>query len=197
MNQAEHWDNRYRTGDNPWDTGRPSPELMRVVAEAKIMPCRAIELGCGTGINAIWLAQQGFDVTAIDISPTAIQIARDLASKVAVRFIVGDVLDPPANLGEPFPFFFDRGCYHAVRRVDVDRYLATLDRITAPDTVGLILAGNAREKHEPGPPVVSEEEIRNEIGRLFEIEHLREFRFDPKPGISENFLAWSCFVKKK
>src|SRR5262249_38701966 len=111
MDNAEHWNERYRSGDSPWDTGRPSSELMRVVAEEQIAPCRVIELGCGPGTNSIWLAQQGFDVTGLDISSLAIQRARDLAAKVQVRFVTGDVLDPP-SLGDPFPFFFDRGCYH-------------------------------------------------------------------------------------
>ncbi len=131
------------------------------------------------------------------LSPSAIQKAKDIASKVAVRFVQGDVLDPP-RLGPPFPFFFDRGCYHVVRRINVDDYLKTLNEITSPDAIGLVLAGNAKEpKVEDGPPVVSEEEIRSELSRFFEIQWLREFRFDPPPKTNENFLAWSCFLKKK
>src|SRR5262249_30053982 len=161
------------TGDSPWDTGRPSPELMRVIAEEKIAPCRVVELGCGTGVNSIWLAQQGFDVTGLDISSLAIQRARDQSAKVVVRFLAADVLDPP-RLAAPFPFSSDRGCYPVVRRTDVNRYLDTLDRLTSAGALGLLLAGNAREAHSPGPPVVAEEEIRAELGRIFHIEWLRE-----------------------
>jgi methyl halide transferase len=171
---------------------------MRVIAEEQIAPCKALELGCGTGINSIWLAQQGFDMTALDISPLAIQRARDIASKVAVRFLVGDVLDPP-RIEDKFSFFFDRGCYHVVRRTNVSAYLRTLDELITPDAVGLILAGNAREPSPPhqGPPTVSEEEIREELGRLFDFKQIREFRFASPPGRNENFLAWSCLVRKK
>jgi hypothetical protein len=117
---------------------------------------------------------------------------------VAVRFLVGDVLAPP-KIEDKFSFFFDRGCYHAVRRTDVNGYLRTLDELTAPGAMGLILTGNAKEPSPPGqgPPVVSEEEIRAELGRLFEIKQLREFRFDSPPGRSESFLAWSCLVRKR
>jgi SAM-dependent methyltransferase len=195
--EAERWDERYRTGDLPWDTGKTSAELVRVIAEQKIAPCKALELGCGTGTNSIWLAQQGFDVTALDISASAIQRARDIASRVAVRFLVGDVLDPP-RIEERFSFFFDRGCYHAVRRVDVAGYLRTLNNLTAPGAVGLILAGNAKEPPlQKGPPTVSEEDLRSELGQVFDIQQLREFRFTPPPGSSENWLAWSCLVRKK
>src|SRR5438128_412240 len=117
--EADRWDNRYRDSDTPWDTGYPSSELQRWLAEWKLTPCRALEVGCGTGTNLIWLAQQGFDCTGIDLSPRAVDRARQKAEAagVKVRFMVGDVCAPP-DLGEPFAFFLDRGCYHAVRRTD-------------------------------------------------------------------------------
>jgi hypothetical protein len=114
-----------------------------------------------------------------------------------MRVLVADVLRPPAELAGPFDFFFDRGCYHAVRRVEVAGYLATLRQVTRPGTIGLVLAGNAREPHTPGPPVVSEEEIRTELGSLFDIVRLREFRFDEAlPGVPQ-FLAWSCLLRRR
>lgn len=198
MSDRARWDDRYCTGDTPWDTGQPSSELLRVVAEEKIAPCRAIDLGCGTGANAVWLAQQGFDVTAADLSSLAIRRAeeRAAAAGVRVRFLPADLLEPP-DLGGPFDFLFDRGCYHVVRRTDVGRYLTTLARITRPGTLGLVLTGNAREPHEPGPPVVSEEEMRAELGRLFTIVCLQEFYFDEVEEGDVRFLAWSCLVRRR
>jgi SAM-dependent methyltransferase len=193
-----HWDKRYQEGDTPWDTGLPSSELVRVVQEEKIPPCRAVELGCGTGTNVIWLAQQGFEVTGVDLAPLAVQRAQERAkgAGVKVRIVAADVLNLP-DLGAPFQFFFDRGCYHVVRRIDPGRYIQTVARITTPDMIGLILAGNAREPQTPGPPTVSEEEIRREWGEAFEIIWLREFRFDATAGDSQRPLAWSCLVRKR
>jgi SAM-dependent methyltransferase len=199
MSEQEHWDGRYRQpGQAPWDTGRPSAELQRLLAKKKLTPCRAVELGCGTGTNAIWLAQQGFDVTAIDISPKAIEIAQAKAAEagVQVRFLQADVFALP-DLGLPFPFFFDRGCYHVVRRVDVAGFLCSLESITAARAEGLVLTGNAKEPHSPGPPVVSEGEIRKELGGAFETVGLEEFRFDQDPITNTRFLGWSCWLKKK
>jgi methyl halide transferase len=195
MSDAIRWDERYRTRDVPWDTGRPSPELQRVLGELRPKPGRAIEFGCGTGTNSVWLAEQGFEVTGIDLSEEAIKLARQRArdANVNVNFVVGDVLAPP-RFDQPFLFFFDRGCYHAVRRTDPLAYGAAVLPLLAPGAVGLILAGNAKEPHDPGPPVVSEREIRDELGRFFDIRQLREFRFDPTPGVDENFLAWSILV---
>src|ERR1700730_11002897 len=53
--EREHWNDRYRGPEPPpWDTGRPSAELQRRLAAFPVVPCRAIELGCGTGVNAVW-----------------------------------------------------------------------------------------------------------------------------------------------
>lgn len=198
MSEVSRWDERYVKNDTPWETDRPSSELQRVVAEAAIRPGRALELGCGTGVNAVWLAQQGFDVTALDLSPRAIDHARRRAEEAGVtaRFLAADVLAPPAELAGPFDFFFDRGCYHVVRRLDAAAYVKTLERVTRPGTLGLVLAGNAREPHEPGPPVVSEEQIRAELGTLFTIVQLREFRFDQSQIHDVRFLAWSCLLRR-
>ncbi len=197
VERTERWDRSYHEGDTPWDTQRPSSELVRFVTEKKIAPCWVLEIGCGTGTNSIWLAQQGFDVTGVDISEVAIEIARGKASNETIRFLTVDML-AEVDLAETFPFFFDRGCYHVVRRTDPQQYLANLNRLTTPDAIGLVLTGNAKEpRQDSGPPVVSEEEIRAELGSPFTIEELREFRFDPPPGTNENFLGWSALLKKK
>jgi SAM-dependent methyltransferase len=198
MSDATHWNERYAKEQTPWDTGHPSTELQRVIAEERIQPGRVIELGCGTGTNAVWLATHGFEVTAVDISPLAIDRARQrtAAAGVSVRFLVADVLNPP-DLGGPHPFFFDRGCYHVVRRVDVRRYVQTLGQITQPGSLGLVLAGNAKEPHDPGPPVVSEQEMRAELGPRFDLVWLREFRFDQVEEGGIQFLAWSCLLRRR
>jgi SAM-dependent methyltransferase len=195
----EHdWSMHYQSGAPPWETGQPSQELARVIAEEKIQPCRVIDLGCGSGINAIWLAQQGFDVTGVDVTPLAIEKARQRAAAAgaSVRFVLDDVLNLQDRY-EPFPFFFDRGCYHAVRTLDVQAYLRTLEKLTVPGSLGLVLTGNAREPPPAGqgPPVVSGEELHAEWEPRFEIVRLREFRFDAtESGFAP--LAWSCLLRR-
>jgi SAM-dependent methyltransferase len=200
MATTEHtdWNDRYRDGNLPWDTGRPSSELIRVLQKHPTTPCRALDIGCGTGTNSVWLAQQGFDVTGIDLAPLAVERAeeRARAAGVKARFLAADVLHLP-DLGGGFGFFFDRGCYHAVRRGAPEQYAPAVARQLAVGARGLVLAGNAREPHDPGPPVVTEEQIRSELGLAFEILDLHEFRFDDAAAIPENFLGWSCLVEKR
>jgi methyl halide transferase len=197
MQQAFKWNDRYQTGDIPWDTGIPSSELQQMIRAHKVLPCRALELGCGTGSNSVWLAQQGFEVVGLDIAPVALDQARKRArdAGVSIQFLEADVLAPP-DLGAPFGFFFDRGCYHAVRRDKPTAYAPAVARLLSPGALGLVLAGNAREPHDPGPPVVTEEEIRNELGSIFRILDRHEFRFDSPAHISEHFLGWSCLVSR-
>jgi SAM-dependent methyltransferase len=192
------WNDRYRDGDLPWDTGRPSSELERVLTQYAIQPCRALEIGCGTGTNSVWLAQQGFEVTGVDLAPLAVEQAqrRARAAGVNAHFLAANVLELP-ELAGPFAFFFDRGCFHAVRRSAPREYAPAVAGQLAVGARGLILAGNAREPHEPGPPVVTEEQIREELGLVFQILDLHEFRFDEAPGVPARFLGWSCLVEKR
>ncbi len=196
------WDERYARQNTPWDTGRPSSELQRILREHEIPRGRALELGCGTGANAVLLAQQGFDVTAVDVSPLAIEQARVKAAEagVDVALLAADLLKLP-DVGPPFPFVFDRGVYHAVRRESLAGFLDTLSRVTAPGGMYLTLAGNANEIRpgERGPPRVSVEDICRELAPLMDLVELREIRFDGTvvDGRNERPLAWSALFRKK
>jgi SAM-dependent methyltransferase len=189
------WDQRYLNRDTPWDTDRPASELLRIVEEQAITPCRTLEVACGTGTNAVHLAGAGFEVTAVDVSRTALARAgrRAAAAGVAVCFIQADVFDLP-ELGEPFPFILDVGGYHALRRINEARLVSIYERLLAPGGRMLILAGNAREPLDPGPPTVSEQEIHAAFDGVFDIVQLREFRFDSTPDGHTHPLAWSILL---
>ena len=93
--QAAEWDARYRERDEAMWSGRPNGRLVAEVAD--LTPGRALDVGCGEGGDAIWLAQRGWAVTAIDISAVAITRAAEAAqlSGVAVDWVVGDALHTP------------------------------------------------------------------------------------------------------
>lgn len=192
------WDGRYGEAHPPWDTGRPSAELVNLLQSRRVPVGSALELGCGRGTNALYLAGQGFDVTAADISPTAIEEARRRAADRALKvdFRAADLTSDP-DLGGPYDFLFDRGVYHAVRMADLKAFLRMLARASREGTHYLCLCGNAKERHEPGPPVVHEEELRAELGSLFDILDLHEFRFDESPGKAGRPLGWSAFMRRR
>ena len=137
-------------------------------------------------------------MTALDLAPRALEMARAraAAARVQVTFLEADLANLALDL-EPFDFIFDRGCYHCVRRIDLEGFLRTLEKLSRRGTRYLVLAGNANEQTETeGPPRVTEEEIRNDLGKLFRVEWIREFRFEDAGG-AEGPLGWSCFLVRE
>lgn len=194
--RSPDWDAMYREGTPPWETGKPSSELIRLVEEGTLKPCTTLELGCGTGANAIYLAKRGFEMTAVDCSPTAIERARTRAERAnaLLRIVLDDVFEFTKD-SAPFDLVYDAGFYHFIRQTNLTKFLDMLWRITRPGSLYFTLAGNAQEPVEGGPPAVSEESIRWELGRLFEIAQLRPFRFE-SPFREEGYLGWSCLMRR-
>jgi SAM-dependent methyltransferase len=93
--QAVEWDERYRDREGTMWSGRPNGRL--VVEVAELTPGRALDVGCGEGADAIWLAQRGWTVTAIDVSGVAVGRAQDAAERTgaSVEWVCGDVLQTP------------------------------------------------------------------------------------------------------
>ena len=90
--QADEWDARYSEGGQAKWSGRPNGRLL--VEAAGLAPGRALDVGCGEGADAIWLARSGWTVTAIDISEVALGRARAATEPAgaAVEWICGDAL---------------------------------------------------------------------------------------------------------
>lgn len=193
---AADWNQRYIEGTTPWDSGLPSAELVRVLDQQRPPPGRALELGCGTGTNAVYLARRGFDVTAIDLSEVALEQARRRAAAAHLRitFQAVDLVD--WHPGRTFDLVFDRGCYHCVRRTNPSGYLAALARATHAGSRCLLLVGNANEQTGTGPPRMHEHEIRAELAPLFAVDFIRPFRFED-PGGVPGPLGWSCWIERR
>jgi len=100
--------------DLPWDVPTPPAALTHLIEGGQIPRGRVVDFGCGTGNYSIYLAQRGFEVTGVDISPTAIGIARQRAQQHGVHcdFLVADVLGDLPELTKPFDFAFDWELLH-------------------------------------------------------------------------------------
>lgn len=199
MRLLDRWDSRYRGSSRPpWDKGFASNHLKAAVKDGHVKPGRAVVLGCGTGTNAVYLAKKGFDVTAIDIAPTALNLAEQKAKKasVKVRWLLADVLAPPADLA-PFDFIFDRGCYHGVRRANARGYVKAAKQLSKRGTQVLIIAGNANEERHYGPPRVKEEELRGDFSTDFDFVKLQTVRFDSTEPDGQGALGWLALLRRK
>jgi 2-polyprenyl-3-methyl-5-hydroxy-6-metoxy-1,4-benzoquinol methylase len=100
-------------GPLQWESESPVGALVELFDWPDFQPARVLELGCGDGVNSVFMASRGCAVTAIDLSPTALEMAREKQREagVEVEFIAGDVfaLEPGP---EPYDFVFDRGLLH-------------------------------------------------------------------------------------
>lgn len=111
------WERRWSTDPDGfmWITEPGSPELRRALADDWITPSmRTIDIGCGAGEHSAWLAARGFDVTGIDLSSHAVDLARERHGKSGASFRVVDVSQPGQLPGEKFDALVDRGCLHGL-----------------------------------------------------------------------------------
>ncbi len=196
---AEHFKQSYQTGQTPWDIGKPDFNLIQTVSSTPIEPCKTLEIGCGTGDNAIWMAEQGFDVVAVDASPIAIEQAKNKAANAGAKcdFAVLDVFQ--GHIQEaPFHFAFDRGFFHTIDAPEMRKSFAeTVGGLLDDDGLWLSLSGNADEKRgdRPGPPQLSARDIVTAVEPLFEILSLVSSHFEAKlPHAPRN---WVCLMRKR
>lgn len=157
------WQLAYMIGFKPWDSGISPPELVSVVEGPDALPPgRALDLGCGTGTNVVYLAQHGWDATGVDLVGRALRRARERASGAGVspRFIAGDVtrLDE-LEVGSGYSLLFDLGCFHTIPGARRDAYAKGMTAAAA-DGATLLLFGFAPGAMRPGPRGVTADELR-------------------------------------
>ncbi len=118
----------------PWNVETPPAVLVELVQSGKLKPCKAIDLGCGAGNYAIYLAGKGFDVTGVDISPVAIKHAWENALKKGVkcRFLVTDLLGDLHEIDETFDFAYDWELLHHIFPGDRETYAKNVHKLLNP-----------------------------------------------------------------
>jgi SAM-dependent methyltransferase len=142
----------YRLGWRVWERTAPPSDLVALVkGAAALPPGRALELGCGGGTDSIYLARHGWDVTAVDIVPEALDLARRRAREagVAPRFVQGDVTRlPELDIAGPFELLLDFGCLHTLPHDVRSAYVAAVSAV-AGSGARFLLYGFAR------PPILA------------------------------------------
>ena len=189
------WNERYAAGEPlPWDTGAPDEQLVEFIESGAIKPGRTLEIGCGTGTNAIYLAQHGFSVLGLDISEIAVKMARTKANGLC-RFEVADFLSV-APAGGPFDFMFDRGCFHAFDdESDRTRFAQNVAGGLVEGGVWLSLIGSTEgPAREEGPPRRSARDVMNAIEPWLEIVQFRSSEFTV---YEQGLKSWLCVSRKR
>ena len=150
----------------PWDTKAPKENVVGW-QDAGLIHGEVLDIGCGLGDNAVYLAQQGHSVTGLDISPTALITAERRANDagVEVRFAVADAtkLD---GYADAFDTVIDSGMYHCLDDGAKRSYAAAVHRATRRGATLLLGAfSDANAQHRDWPrPMVSEQTLRETLG---------------------------------
>jgi SAM-dependent methyltransferase len=184
---AKEWDARYSEREGSMWSGRPNGRLVSEVAD--LIPGRALDVGCGEGADAIWLARRGWEVTAIDISDVAVDRAREAAERAgaSVVWVCADALH--ISLTAP-SFDLVSMQYPALPKSGASAVQTLLDAVRPG---GLLLAvyhdlDDEHREHMKSRGIdpadyVGADDLARLLGDDFTVErHAIEPRIDPPPG---------------
>jgi SAM-dependent methyltransferase len=190
------WFNEAYRGSPPWDIGRPQAEFVRVAREGGIRG-RVLDVGCGTGENAIFFAGLASEAWGVDLAPLAIQKARAkaLERKAQVKFEVGDALRLE-KLGRKFDTVTDCGLFHTFSDEERKRFVESLGKaLESTGTYHMLCFSDTEPEDWGGPRRVSRDEITGSFGRGWKVNYIREARFSTSFN-DEGGRAWLTSVAK-
>jgi len=210
-NEINKIDKIYRNmhpAEIPWNIEEPPKALVELVESEEVKPCKTIDLGCGTGNYAIYLASKGFDVTGIDISENAIKLAKENAKKKGVKcdFLVADVLGDLDEIEETFDFAYDWELLHHIFPEKRKKYVKNVHGILNPSGKYLSVCfsekdpqfgGLGKYRETPLSTLLyfsSEDELRDLFDPYFNIKELKTIEIR---GKSAPHLANYVFMEKK
>lgn len=166
-NRGEFWTNIYQTEEPGWEQHQAHPALAEVVPQLKLNKAKVLVLGCGSGHDAAYFAQQGHIVTGVDFSSEAIKRAQEQYGKIeGLSFVQSDAFKLPENWTGRFDLVFEHTFYCAITPERRDELVATWRRVLMPQ--GRILGIFFVTEMRGGPPFGgSEWEIRQRLRKNF------------------------------
>jgi len=193
----DHFKTSYE-GQAPWDIPGPQPAFVGL-EEAGAIRGSVLDVGCGTGENALYLAARGHEVWGIDFVSVAIERASAKAEErgLFAHFQVGDALKLD-QLGRTFDTVIDCGLFHTFNDDERSVFVKMLDQVLRPGGEYHMLCFSDREPPGEGPRRVTQPEIRNAFGDVWKVTEIRESSFEtasypgaPKfsPGGPQAWLA--------
>lgn len=183
----------------PWDIPYPQPSIVDVAKEGWVHG-RVLDVGCGTGENALYLASLGFEVYGIDISPSAIGMAKEKARKrgyVASRFIVADALSLQ-SLGITFHTIIDCGFFHSLSDQERPLYVNGLLEVVCIGGVIIILCFSDKffdENRNWGPRHISKSDIEETFSKGFSLVWIKDAFFH-RLGNPDKANAYLALLRK-
>lgn len=155
---GQSWDASYHDGPAPWDIGAPQPAIVRLASEGAFAGT-VLDVGCGTGENALHVASLGLSVVGVDVAETALALARAKADERAinVEFVAADAL-ALQHLDRTFDTVIDCGLFHTFDAQERRVYVASLASVTSAGST-LFLLCFSDQGSDLGPHPVSRDEL--------------------------------------
>jgi cyclopropane fatty-acyl-phospholipid synthase-like methyltransferase len=191
----DFFDSAYR-GTPPWDIGRPQKEFTELVRHGKITGS-VLDIGCGSGENALFFAQEGLEVWGIDSSPLAIQKAQEKGAQrgLTAHFLVLNALEL-AKIDRTFDTATDSGLFHTLSDEDRPLFVNNLAAILPHGGKYFMLCFSDREPAGYGPRRITEQEIRESFREGWSIRYIRAATFESRTR-AEGPRAWLSAIEKK
>jgi 2-polyprenyl-3-methyl-5-hydroxy-6-metoxy-1,4-benzoquinol methylase len=182
-------------GTPPWDIGRAQREFVRLEELGKISG-EVLDVGCGTGENALFLAGRGYDVWGVDSAPSAIERARKKAEErgIAITFLVKDTLKLH-EIGKTFFTVIDSGLFHTLSDSERPIFVRNLFEVLKPGGTYFMLAFSEREPGGYGPRRITKKEIQAAFSERWRINEIRAAVFESRTR-PEGSQAWLSSITR-
>jgi len=172
------WEDAYNTRP-PWDIGRPQPAFVEVVRAGELSKGGVLDVGCGTGENALYLAEKGFSVVGVDLATRAIDAAKAKSTerKLKVDFLIANALSLEFK-NDYFDNAIDSGLFHTFddsNRVDFAREIARV--LKTGGKYFMLCFSDKEPTNWGGPRRITKEEIKTTFSPLFNINYIRDAYF--------------------
>jgi 2-polyprenyl-3-methyl-5-hydroxy-6-metoxy-1,4-benzoquinol methylase len=196
LGDSENFFESVYQAEPPWDIGRHQKEIVQLEQMGEIIGS-VLDVGCGTGVNALYLAAQKHEVWGVDFTPVAIQKAEQKAAQrnLHVTFLVLSVLELH-TLGRTFDTVIDSGLFHALS--DGDR-LVFVDKLAAVIRRGgtyFMLCFSELEPGSYGPRRITQAEIRDSFRDGWHINYIRPATMEGRVR-PEGAHAWLSSISKE
>ena len=170
-------------GQAPWDIGRPQKAFLEVAGR---IAGSVLDVGCGTGENALYFSARGCDVTGIDFleEPISRATRKNGERELSATFVVKDALSLKDWPGR-FDNAIDSGLFHVFSDKDRQRYVAGLAHVLKPGARLFLLCFSDAEPGTIGPRRVSKDELHASFAAGWVIESIEPSRFEVRPDLKD------------